>query len=329
MISNDLFNYMRDATHNMQNEYDRIQKRANEDPGTAGDNGEENWAELLRKWLPASYHVVTKGRIMNTKGQCSPQVDVLVLSPSYPEALIGRKEYLEGGILAAFECKLTLKAEHIRTAVKNAAEIHRLSQPIRKGNPFNELHARVRYGLLSHSHVWKSEKSTPIENIEKNLNETEKIDAQHPNEVLDLICVSDLATWSTRKFILAGQKLLSQISARYKHLEDLWDSIQKAGGVIEAAHICYAGKHQSSMEKKQLFTPIGSFLANLLEMLAWEDPSLRSLAEYFILADLLGSGVGSGNMWILSVLSNDLADTLKKGGCLVSGQRWHEWSMIF
>jgi hypothetical protein len=154
MSLNDLFDYMRSATHQMQGEYERIQKRAVEDPGTAGDNGEENWAELLRRWLPKSYHIVTKGRIMNTEGECGPQVDVLVLSPAYPEALLGRKEYLEGGVLAAFECKLTLKAEHIFTAVKNAAQIRRLSQPLRQGSPRKELYSRVYYGLLAHSHIW-------------------------------------------------------------------------------------------------------------------------------------------------------------------------------
>jgi len=32
----------------IEEEYNRIRKRAYEDPGTAGDQGEENWAELLR-----------------------------------------------------------------------------------------------------------------------------------------------------------------------------------------------------------------------------------------------------------------------------------------
>src|SRR5687767_13367978 len=114
-VKNDLFNYMRDATHEMQSGYERIQKRSREDPGTAGDNGEENWRDLLRKWLPATYHVRTKGRIMNIHGDCSPQVDVIVLSPSYPPSLLDRKEYLEGGVVAAFECKVTLRPRDIQT----------------------------------------------------------------------------------------------------------------------------------------------------------------------------------------------------------------------
>ena len=127
-MTHDLVDYMRDAAQTMHNEYERIRKRASEDPGTAGDNGEENWAGVLRDWLPKSYQIVTKGRIMGWDGTCcSPQVDVLVLSPAYPQALISKKEYLEGGVVAAFECKLTLTAKHVMSAVRTAAEIRRLS----------------------------------------------------------------------------------------------------------------------------------------------------------------------------------------------------------
>ena len=329
MSLNDLFDYMRSATQQMQSEYERIQKRAAEDPGTAGDNGEENWAELLRRWLPNSYHVVTKGRIMNTKGECGPQVDVLVLSSSYPEALLGRKEYLEGGVIAAFECKLTLKAEHVRDAAKNAAAIRRLSDPSRQGTPYKELHSRVCYGLLAHSHVWQSERSAPIKNVEARLYETEKTEIRHPKEVLDVICVSNLATWNTLKAIFAGDHVLSQMRIRYENLGELWKELQATGGAIETVHVCFADAYQTTDEKKQLFTPIGSFLSAFLEKLAWEDVSLRPLAEYFILADVLGSGQGQAKVWPLSVLSSEFWATLKKGGHFVSGERWHEWSMHF
>lgn len=331
MPANDLFNYMRRATHQMQDEYERIQKRAVEDPGTAGDNGEENWAELLRQWLPSNYHIVTKGRIMNTEGECGPQVDVLVLSPSYPKALLGRKEYLEGGVLAAFECKLTLKAAHIRDAVNNAAQIRRLSRPVRKGTPYSELHTPIRYGLLAHSHVWNSPASTPIKNIEENINATEEETAIHPKEAIDLICISDLATWNTNKAIFLGQKVLSLLKDRYEKYNEKYAEIKNAGGSIEAWYSCFAEEHQTTEEDKLIFTPIGSFLAALLEKLAWEDFSLRPLAQYFLFSNLLGDGRGSAQIWTIDVLSDELRKKLQQGNCLVSGSenRWSEWRMFF
>ena len=54
----DLYDFMRQLTNDMAAEYDCIQKRTTEDSGTAGDQGEENWAELLRRWLPQTYEVV-------------------------------------------------------------------------------------------------------------------------------------------------------------------------------------------------------------------------------------------------------------------------------
>ena len=102
----------------MASEYERIQLRATDDPGTAGDEGEENWAEVLRGWLPRNYEVVTKGRIINEEGLTSPQMDVLVLNDSYPTKLLNKKHYLAAGVAAAFECKTTLKSAHISQAFK-------------------------------------------------------------------------------------------------------------------------------------------------------------------------------------------------------------------
>lgn len=40
--SNDLFDFMRTVTRDMADEYECIQKLAGEDPGTVGDQNEEN-----------------------------------------------------------------------------------------------------------------------------------------------------------------------------------------------------------------------------------------------------------------------------------------------
>ena len=58
----DLYEFMRQISIEMSAEYNRIQMRATEDSGTSGDQGEENWADLLREWLPRTYEVVTKGQ---------------------------------------------------------------------------------------------------------------------------------------------------------------------------------------------------------------------------------------------------------------------------
>ena len=152
--THDLYDFMRQLSDEMAAEYDRIQKWATEDPGTAGDQGEENWAELLRGWLPSTYKVVTKGRIISQDGRTSPQVDVLVLKDVYPGKLLNKKLYLAAGVAAAFECKTTLAAAYIAEAMETCVKIKDL-YPIREGTPYKELHTPIIYGLLAHSHSWK------------------------------------------------------------------------------------------------------------------------------------------------------------------------------
>ena len=138
----DLEDFLSRSAAALKAEYSRIRARASEDPGTAGDEGEENWRELLESWLPSDLNVTTKGRIIGANGQLSRQVDVVVLQPGYPRALANRKLYLAGGVLAAFECKLTLKPGHVATAARNARLIRRLAAD-RVGSPYVEAHSPI------------------------------------------------------------------------------------------------------------------------------------------------------------------------------------------
>lgn len=197
--THDLYNFMRQISDEMAAEYNRIRKRTTEDPGTAGDQGEENWAELLRGWLPSTYKIVTKGRIISQDGRTSPQVDVLVLKDVYPEKLLNKKLYLAAGVAAAFECKTTLTAADIEKTVKNCVKIKDL-YPVREGTPYKELHTSIVYGLLAHSHSWQRENSTPENNIERKLRESDASYVLHPRQTLDLLCVANFGTWVSGKF---------------------------------------------------------------------------------------------------------------------------------
>lgn len=45
----DLASFLAQETNRLAEEYERMTPRVAEDPGTAGDQGEENWAVILRK----------------------------------------------------------------------------------------------------------------------------------------------------------------------------------------------------------------------------------------------------------------------------------------
>ncbi len=315
--THDLHDFMQQLQDRMAAHYRQIQKRASEDPGTAGDQGEENWCDLLSGWLPRTYEVVTKGRIISQDGQVSPQVDVLVLKSIYPKQLIdeGQKIYLAAGVAAAFECKTTLTAADIEKTVKNCVKIKNL-YPVREGTPYKELHAPIVCGLLAHSHSWKAPNSTPENNIEQKLHESDASYVSHPRLGLDILCVVNLATWTLSKTTFIDAQQMSQ-----------WLSEQKTvGGALSV----YIGHMLSPSYQAEHFTPVGTLIANLSRRLAWEDSTLRDLADYYRVTNMAGSGHGNIRIWPDSIYTKEVkrrfeTDNLSTG----KGSFWDEWSSLF
>lgn len=314
--THDLYDFMRQLSDEMAAEYNRIQKRATEDPGTAGDQGEENWAGLLRGWLPRTYEVVTKGRIISQDGRTSPQVDVLVLKDVYPERLLNKKLYLAAGVAAAFECKTTLKAEHIEQAIKTCAEIKNL-YPAREGTPYKELHAPIVYGLLAHSHSWKSPNSTPEDNIKLMLRKSDVLHVAHPRLGLDLLCVADLAAWVLTKITLVGPQWIPDYQSTI---------VSKFGpdGLALSAHVGHTPSHDNQVEH---FTPIGVLISKLSQRLAWEDSALRDLADYYSITNIAGFSEGNLRHWSMSIYSEKVRPRVETGA--LSAKDWDEWNYIF
>ena len=310
MTTNELWDFMQSATSEMQSEYVRIQKRSKEDPGTAGDQGEENWATLLKEWLPPLYQVVTKGRILGDSGRASPQVDVIVLHSTYPRRLLDKKLFLAGGVAAAFECKLTLKAEHFQKVFENASLIRELAIP-RSGTAYNELQSPIIYGLLAHSHVWKTD---PIARVAELIRTNDHRSIDHPRKMPDLICVADLACWISMKSIFRGV--------------DTWYSM--------AAPLALQEPHKLAMQQK----PIGAMLTYFLMKLAWEDESLRNIARYFYRARVAGPSFGAPREWSESVFTQETATQIKALTAEIQQSKfklpenelrewWNEWGIIF
>lgn len=322
--SNDLHDFMVSATHEMQSEYERIQKSSKEDPGTAGDQGEENWANLFRDWLPSNYHIVTKGRILNYKGFTSPQVDVLVLHPTYPQKLLDKKRYLAAGVLAAFECKLTLKVADIDAALKTSAKIRNLLRK-RSGTPYKELNSSIIYGLLAHSHCWKDENSTPVDNISKRLFEKDHEIIQHPNEMLDVLCVADLGTWTAVKIPYLGP--IKFPKGRVKEIHKTYNLQEsKLFGKQGAIQTSYMSHIMKDPNKDIEYTPIGTMITYLLYKLAWEDVSLRSLANYFRLSDMSGQSTGTIRTWKTEIYSKQVKEKIYKSRPVTLP--WDEWTQF-
>jgi hypothetical protein len=316
MMAHDVHDFILRSQRELQEEYVRIQKRASEDPGTAGDQGEENWATLLREWLPHYFHIVTKGRILTDSGYISPQIDILVLYPSYPNILLDKKMYISGGVAAAFECKITLTAAHIKKAVETSASIKR-ALPKTEGSPYKELNAGMIYGLLAHSHSWKFARSKPIDNIQKALMESDLLSVKHPRECIDFLTVADLATWKISK--------ISYLSPLRPWYDEYLKKIYGPDGCGTTGYVCFA---IGADRQKEFFSPIGSLLSSLFSMLSWVFPDMRQLEEYFRRVNLVGSGEGNMRLWDINIYSEKIRDRVYRGE-LSNGVPYDEWSVGF
>jgi hypothetical protein len=318
MATNDLVDFMNSITREIEEEYNRIQKRATEDPSTAGDQGEENWAALFRDWLPPTFQIVTKGRILGSDGSTSPQVDVIILQPEYPKYLLNKKLYLAGGVLAAFECKVTLRAEHIKKFVQNSIAIKALL-PKQEGSPYKELQSPIIYGLLAHTHSWKGKKSKPQKNIETNLYKGDNEYITHPIQSPDLICVADLATWSSFKSVFIGPK-----NYQYNDIQSYREEIVRKYGPNGSAGSGYICCSKETENQSQDFTPIGALLAGLFNKFSKTNPSLNTLSDYFNSTKLPGLGEGLLRQWDISIYSNEIKERVETGP-LSNGKPWSEW----
>ena len=325
MQSNDLFEFINSSIDELEREYNRLQSRVREDPGTAGDEGEENWATTLRNWLPSNYHVKTKGRIINPNGKASKQLDVIVLLPSYPKHLLctNKKLYLSGGVIAAFECKLTLKAEHIKKAVECGVELKRLYGQ-RSGTLYRELNNPIIYGVLAHSHSWKQINSSPIENIENTLLENDLKFVKHPREMLDIVCVANLAHWSAMKniwFSTAKNMIIAE-EEKQRYIKELEHRFGP-DGTIQTVYGCHSKNHPAQQEH---FTPIGSMLTHLLYKIAFENKEIRSIADHFSRSNLLGAGIGSIRSWNSAILTEKVRNQVLANGTI--HETWNDWNTM-
>lgn len=309
----ELHDFIQQQSDEMAAEYNDIQEQENENLTNTGGGGGENWAKLLRGWLPSTYEVVTKGRIINRDGRISQQVDVLVLNSAYPKKLMGKDLYLAGGVAAAFACETTLTTAHIARAMQTCTEIKRLYSP-RIGTPYRELHAPIVCGLLARSYSWKGEDTVPESDIEQQLLESDGLYVLHPRECLDLLCVADLGTWKVVK-VLTPLALAS-------HFNIPISSVLESGFTLQTAYMMavFANENQGPR-----LTPVGSFIFDLSRKLAWEDAHLREMAQYYQGTRIENLGSGKPRSWNFSFSEGVMRQVRNHRFNL---DDWSEWSVI-
>lgn len=314
--SHELSVFVDQATNELAAEYQRVRRRAREDPGTAGDEGEENWRQLLTNWMPGAFPIVTKGRILSHDGRLSPQVDVIVLRAGYPPALLNKKTYMAGGVLAAFECKLTLKPTHVSEAAEKARAIRSLMSRA-AGTPYDEIHSSLIFGLLAHSCGLRQR---PMERVDE-LMKRELASDDHPDEALDVVCIANLACWHSSRVILSRDDLRLDkrgwaITRKLHELDEV--------GSIRCSYLRPVS-FSSSGSSRPAF-PVYSLIEHLIHRIAWDHPEHRHLADYWVEARTPGQAdeAVAGRSWPFSFLSLPVRQQVERGE--LSDEKWSRWS---
>ncbi len=194
----------------------------------------------------------------------------MVLKPSYPQFLIEKKKYLTAGVAAAFECKLTLRKEHIRKVVQNCLRIKSLSSP-RTGTPYKELYQPPIYGLLAHSFA-DNQRSRIISSTDEEINSLDAKLVRHPRHMLDFVCVADSALWHSSK---------EAFTRAEEHTDVITGILNDRFSAVSSNYLLHRNCN-AVFGEQEYFSAVGSLLTMLLVRLAWEDPSLRDIASYFL-----------------------------------------------
>jgi hypothetical protein len=304
----DFFKMMATVKDSLARDYERIRARSRDDPGTAGDQAEEDWAAILKNWLPASYPITTKGRILFEDGSSSPQVDVLVLTPSYPLGLRSEKYVFAGGVIAAFECKLTLRREHIKNAFKTAGIIKRKARK-RIGTPYDELNSMPIFGLLAHSHTFPSKRASW--KLHEMIEKYQADFALHPRELLDVICVADSGTFPLSKHLLMGCDLTQEEKAELAEID--------GARLISTMYVIH---DEEKMEVRSTGAILAGLIHELTYRIAFEDASIREWADHLSYLGWYG-GIGRSIYWTGDDLTIEVRETLQNSERQTN--RWSKW----
>lgn len=158
--------------------------------------------------------------------------------------------------------------------------------------------------------------SRPVENIDNGLFEAYQRAVEHPRDMLDMLCVADLASWTAVRTPWFGP---DNVPDWESGPSDWFGSV----GAVLTGYMCHAPEWTGQTAS---FSPIGSALAFLWRQLAWEDQELRPLADYFslVLADVR---VGLMRQWPLDVYSDATGDRIKHESPMPAPRNadWNEW----
>ena len=187
--------------------------------------------------------------------------------------------------------------------------------PERTGTPYRELHSSIIFGLLAHSHSWCGSNPNPKEMIARLLRESDNRHISHPRYSLDILCVANLAAWSSTKTALVGP---FRSDGGTNDLVSMFGTTGKPISVYS--------RQRQPITRDEIVTPIGMLISYLSMRIAWEDPSLRDLANYYRAVNIGGDGGGEYRKWPITIYSDEVRSLIKVGKLHTRRLSWDGWN---
>lgn len=180
-------------------EYARDWARA-KDSQRAGHEGEASWARFLGEWGPRCT-IATRKYIAGPGGSTN-EIDLVLLHPDYPRALLDQPTVLASGVVAAFSVKTTLRRGHLAEALRQKQRLLDVIGGDAKSLS-DAMCGPIRFGLLAHKSGIALRGEVFHDAVQDEYERAfELIGRTRPSEALDALLVADRQFFSTsRAFI--------------------------------------------------------------------------------------------------------------------------------
>lgn len=151
-------------------------------PGAKGEASEENWLKLLKGHLPFRYQA-DKAFVIDSRGSCSDQIDVVIYDRQYSPLLYNQsgQQYVPAeSVYAVFEVKQDLSRENIIYAGDKAASVrglYRTSAPVPHVMGVTQprpLH-RILAGILTYQSSWTPALGSPLRDALASLSDAQRL----------------------------------------------------------------------------------------------------------------------------------------------------------
>jgi len=208
-----------------------------------------------------------------------------------------------------------LRPQHVSEAASTARVIRRLAEA-RDGTPYDELHSPITFGLLAHAAELGK---TPVERMDGLLGRELEADG-HPREVLDVVCVAQMACWTSMHLLLPRPAAIDdQLWRRMRELHQLGET-----GSIRTNYMRWLPWPGNEIPPTPLYVLIG----HLLKRAAWDFPVYQPLENYWTLSQVHGAGGGAvaSRSWPFTTLSEPVQRGVLEGR-VTSGVRWSRWGV--